>query len=192
MFENKYQTVPLPNGKVFKGMFPTIEWYNEMKKFVDFKDKRVMDYGCCTFSYGISALNDGALWVIGYDNEERKVRDSELAINSWGYGFGLNPKAGVALADIEVAAVKYCDVAILSMIIHWLKKPEETVKHIALRSEEVIIVFRYPQDFEEPGFYPTLEELDELLKESHIRMGNTKLSSTKEQNIMLVIYGRNI
>ena len=80
---SQYQTVPLPDGSVQVGLFPTIDWFQKIMCLVDFSNARVLDLGCCQFSYGIQALHQGAKEVIGVDHDRDRVLESRRNIQLW-------------------------------------------------------------------------------------------------------------
>lgn len=182
-----YQSVPLPDGTWIRGLFPTDQWFERIAAQVDFNGKTVEDLGCCQFSYGIQALNKGAKSVVGFDNSEERVRQSDELIKQWNYG----DRATVFKDTIETyekiwdSSTLQSDICIWSMILHWLNNPQ---KHIArLKGKTNVFVYRYPQGrAEDTGWRPTLDELDAVMGCKHRHA--EKLSETEAQNIMLAIY----
>jgi len=182
--ENSYQTVPLPTGEI-KGIFPTIEWYRKISKHLNFNGKTVLDLGCCTFSYGIQAINDGASLITGVENSDDRIRQCKDILTEWGIS-----KAEIIREDIEkfVPCGTY-DVIIFSMVIHWLENPEVNIKRLVCYGKKIVFVYRYPQEKKEIGYRPSIDQLDSLMGEK--AMIHEILSDTEEQRIHLVIYDRN-
>ena len=128
--DTDYQTVPLPDGTWARGLFPTDKWFEKIAAHVDFKGRSVDDLGCCQFSYGIQALNEGARFVAGIDNSKQRVDQSWALVEQW----GLQKKAMVVHGSIEelpttaINPGNKADITIWSMIIHWLSTPQQQKK----------------------------------------------------------------
>lgn len=181
-FTNSYQTVPLPNGKIINGTFDTITWFHAISKHIDFKNKTMLDIGCCEFSYGIQALNLGAAHITGLDSDQLRIDQSQSIIQECNYTDRTTLVKGFAE---EYEPLNH-DITLFSMVIHWMKDPEHHIKRILLKSNMAIFMYRVRGFAEDTGYLPTMEELDSLMGTSH--MVYETISDTKEQNIRLAIY----
>ena len=189
---DQYQTLLMSDGTIRQGIFPTIDWFNEIKKHVDFQGKVVLDLGCNSFSYGIQAIRSGAKFVVGIDNDQNRISESRAAILD--HEIITTEKTAIRLAKIEdFQPFPYVyDVTIFSMILHWLEDaPKQIQRYTDATKETVIFVYRYRQpDLKEEGYHPTLEELNAVVNLTPIH--HSMLSTTKEQNIGLTIYAKNL
>lgn len=189
MSKSQYQTVPLPDGEVQLGLFPTIEWYQAFTKYGQFHGSRVLDLGCCQFSYGIQALRDGAEHVVGIDHDEIRVRQSCENVKHWGFEQQSTIRNQDAVDYIECLYSSF-DVVIIGMLLHWL--PEDRAR-ILLRaswrntSKGLFIIYRLPT-VDGTGFCPTPKDLDHIL-ETEAR-GHEILMDTETQRIGLAVYDR--
>lgn len=186
--KDSYQTVPLPDGTVILGAFPTIEWYKAMAEHIDFKDKTVLDLGCCQFSYGVQAIADGAKFVTGVDNDPKREKQSREVIDTiWNF-----KNAEFFDVDIEEFVPQEYDIIIFSMIIHWLKDPELHIRRmLKTTKEKLVFIYRYPNpNKKEIGYRPSVYQLSTLLEQEPTI--HTWLSKTEAQNITLAIYDKNI
>lgn len=186
LFENSYQTLPLPDGSKIKGVFPTGEWFNAMSKYIDWQDKDVLDLGCCSFGYGLRAINLGAKFVTGVDNDPLRIEQAVYLIGEWDY-------------YCEACILEECiedyqcandwnthDIIIFSMVIHWLSEPEKVIKRMwDMTYDKLVFVYRLPEHTE-PGYRPSVDELSQLIGQQPI--ASEKLMDTDTQQIQLVIY----
>lgn len=177
-----YQTIPFPDGTIQKGAFDTIDWFKRMAKHVNFRDKILIDVGCCQFSYGIQALNKGAAYIYGLDSDAERIKESQENIIRCNYKENTCLEQGTA----EEYQPPKSNIILFSMIIHWLKNPEVHIKRLISNSNVAIFLYRVRGYDNDTGYLPTSEELDALVgqKHSHYEV----ISETKEQNIRLAIY----
>jgi len=162
LLDNLYQTIPLPNGNTLQGLFPTHEWYNSFASALPLFGKTILDVGCCTMSYGIQAIRDGAKFYTGVDNEPLRQQQSNYILDT------LPPiytsKSQYFLSNIEDFTPETHDIIIFSMIIHWLKDPEHHIQRLCKYAKEhIIFIYRHPQGLDEIGFRPEVAQLSFLL-----------------------------
>lgn len=157
---------------------PTDEWFSKILKYVDFKGKSVIDYGCAEGRMCRLAKDAGARWVTGIDSEA----SFELAMD-----------IDFELENIKDYKPEKHDMGIFSMIIHWIGK-EETVRQLPALNT-AIIIFREPNEgYQIPQngkWFPTLKELDKTL--SGFSRKHTEVLHTQDNNktIRLAIYEKN-
>lgn len=186
IIDDLYQTIPSPDGDVIQGLFPTIEWFEEIKKHVSFEDKSVLDVGCNVFSYGLQAILAGAMHVTGVDCALNCVQQSRIFIDAFNF-----TNAKVVQCEIEkYQPVQMYDVVIFSMILHHLKESQDHLKRLsAIAKEKVVVIYRHLSEEEsEPGWTPTFDELDDVI--SRIPLVHKFLLQTKEQYIGLGVYDK--
>lgn len=123
-----YQTIPLPNGKIEKGLFPTIDWFNRIAAHINFTDKTVLDIGCNNGSYCIQALNNGALHVEGREINKDFLRNFESYMGIWDF----NPwQYTISVGDIgDKTLFRYYDIAIFSMVIYWIEDAPKVISRV--------------------------------------------------------------
>lgn len=178
-----YQTIPLPTG-VREGLFPTIDWFQNMQIDVDFKGKTVLDLGCNEFSYGIQALLAGAKRVIGVDTNGSALADAHK------HAAAHNLSVVTIESKIEDLETISADIVIFSMIIHHLEDPEIHIKRFFDAATDKV-VFIYRNEFPgkpENGLHPLPEELDEIVGEEFLFQ--TTLMHTDKQYIKVSIYDK--
>jgi 16S rRNA G966 N2-methylase RsmD len=178
-----YQTLPIVDGTEIPGAFPTIEWFRKTLPYVEYKNRTLLDVGCCQGSFGIQALANGASSVTSIDSSTKRIEET---IKNIGERFPGNP-GKVIFARAEDFNPEQHDITVLSMIIHWLEEPEETIrKYVESTRERMVIIYRHKQQLQESGYIPSQEELDRLIASppSHHEF----LSETPEQNIKMAIY----
>ena len=179
-----YQTVPLPNNTVLSGLFPTIDWFNTINRYISFRDKTVLDLGCCEFSYGVQALVHKAEHVTGIDNDLKRIDQSKQVIDAWSFG----NQTKLIHSDIETwQPDKHYDITIFSMIIHWLKDPAMHIIRLFNIMDTAILIYRLPEK-DMPGYRPSIVELSTLLGREP--MIQKVLMDTPTQHIGLVIYDK--
>ena len=191
LLEDSYQNFPLPGGEMVEGMFPTYQWYQAMAEVVPIKNKTLLDLGCCTFGYGVQALMDGAAYVTGVEKELRRVQQSQEVLQRVG---DLRSKTGLhwtSIEDFYLGNSTY-DIVLFSMIIHWLKNPEDEIRRFwNVTNEHMVLIYRHVNEgVDEPGYRPTVEALDFLIGIKH--KAHCILSNTLEQNIHMVVYGAHL
>lgn len=179
---NLYQTMLLNDGTVINGAFDTIRWFNLVSDHVSFKDMVMLDIGCCQFSYGIQAINNGASHIIGVDSDQLRIDQSDYFINSCGY----KDKTTLIKSFAEELEVPDHDIVLFSMVIHWMKDPEFHIKRILSKSSTAIFMYRLRGYDDDSGYLPTRDELDALVGTKSFVYET--VSDTKEQNIRLAIY----
>lgn len=181
-----YQTIPLPDGSIEQGLFPTIDWFNNINKHVSFYDKTVLDLGCCQSSYGIQALQKGARFIIGIDNDINRINESQKYIQL----HNLDNQFLLLHKDIEsFLPGDRVDITIFSMIIHWLNNSKDCIKQYMNHCNTAIFIYRLPE-LNVTGFHPTLDELSELVNKPLIH--NSVIMDTNIQHIGLAIYGKSV
>ena len=177
-----YQTVPLPDGKELAGLFPTIDWFKEIAKHIDFSNKSILDIGCCQFSYGISALNSGASYAIGIDCDQQRLEESKHYIDLWGY----NEKTKLINSKAEELSVPHTDIILFSNVIHWMDNAEYHIARIVKNTKIVVFIYRVRGYEHDTGYLPTLDELNNVIgSKANV---HEVISDTLEQNIRLSIY----
>lgn len=185
----EYQTIPLPNGEVIKGLFPTDKWFKAISKKVNFKGLKVLDLGSCSFSYGLQALKAKANFVTGVEIVPERVENSKELLSYFGYS---NAEAIEGNIDNWKPSKEY-DVVIASMVMHWLKDaPKKLQELFKLADKHLVLVYRLPPEKGVcvDGYRPSVEALDKLFGQKHSH--SEKLMNTKEQQIQLVIYDKEI
>lgn len=181
--KDAYQTVPLPDGTCIQGLFPTVDWYRSFSRHLQIQDKTILDLGSCQFSYGIQALRDGAQSVLGIEKSDQRVDQSLRIISLWGF----QDRASVSKMEIQDFRPGSFDITVCSMVLHWLPNPEYLLRTFWDSAKEaLVVIWRYPQDFEEPGWHPSLDEMKAALGQEPMIF--EMLSSTKAQNIALGIW----
>lgn len=177
-----YQTIPLPNGDILPGLFPTMEWFAKIHNYIDFTGQSVLDLGCNEGAYCILASQAGATEILGIDSiDERLIKARELAI-LWNYSHIVYQQELIESFNPP----KLYDVIIFSMIIHWLKDAEAHIKRIAQYAKNLVFVYRAPLEVGESGFRPRDGDLDTLLSRP-VSYFST-LMETPNQLIKLAIY----
>jgi SAM-dependent methyltransferase len=184
-----YQTVPLPHDDWIDGVFPTIHWFSAINQVVSFQDKTVLDLGCCSFSYGVQAINNGAKFVTGVERVKESIDHCQYVIGQWGF----EDKTRLICDDIEeISEYDEHDIVIFSVVIHHLKEPEKTIrKLLSITTDKLVLVYRYPHEgVDEPGYRPTFTELSVAL--GKLPFHTSFISTTKKQNIALAVYDKSI
>jgi 16S rRNA G966 N2-methylase RsmD len=188
MPESQYQTVPLPDGSVQAGLFPTIEWFQEIAQHVDFRDTRVLDLGCCQFSYGIQALQSGACFVAGVDHDSTRTRQSNENIRLWKFERQCSVRNVDALDYIESIYLDF-DVVIVGMLLHWLVESQaKALLKGSWRNADraLVVIYRLPTA-DGTGFCPVSGDLDLILDAKGYHQ---MLMDTETQRIGLAVYKR--
>lgn len=144
-----YQEINIP------GSFPTVQWFNHFPK----TRGDVLDLGCNDGMLSILYRKHGARSVVGVDNNIECVENA-TALNR------LHKCESVKFIhqSIEDFVPESYDVAIFSMIIHWLKDPKEIIKNISNKTRDnVIFIWRLPnKNYTIPdngNYFPDLREL---------------------------------
>jgi len=186
MITEPYQSFYMPDGEFIEGAFPTTDWFKEMERHISFENKTVLDLGCATFSYGIEAIKSGARLVTGIDNTDKMVDGSRWLLKEYGFG-----NASVYKEKIEDCQPGEFDIVIFSMIIHWLEDAPNHIKRLSEKTQDkLVFIYRYPYPWKaEPGFRPSLDQLDRLIGQNH--WVSTTLMYTNDQYIQMVIYDKN-
>lgn len=158
------------------GVMPTNKWFEKIKAHVDFKEKKVIDIGCAEGIMSKLAKEAGASNVEAIDIKEEHFQPSgevhfihgKIEDNLWLSG----------------------DVAILSMIIHWIGK-EETLRQIQYQ-DTVVIIFREPNEgYQVPQngvWFPTLKELSKTFKGFKLKHTEKLMEQDNGKTIRLAIY----
>jgi len=186
MMDNAYQTVPLPDGNIQSGLFPTIEWFQAIAQSVDFTDARVLDLGCCQFSYGIQALQKGAKFVAGVDHDTDRIQQSNENIRQWGFKQQVAVRKADAVDYIEALYLHF-DIVIIGMLLHWLPElqAESLLKNSFHNAQRALVVIYRQPTADGTGFCPLPTDLDFILGDfGHHEM----LMETKTQRIGLAVY----
>lgn len=168
-----------------KGVFPTLDWFKAIKPHVDFKDKYVIDFGCCDGVLSILSKKEGAEKVSGIEHEQEKLTHaSHLAKGldiTW------------VLEDIKKLPTGKFDIGIFSMIIHWIGKGE--VKRWIPFADTFIYIYRQANvfyDHPDNGYwFPTQEELDIFMKGFSRKHSELLMEQDNNKKIVLAIYEKN-
>jgi len=178
-----YQTTPMPDGTLVKGLFATDEWFRRIKKHVDFEGKDFLDIGCCTCSYGIQAVAGGARSVIGVDESAGRISESRQILDTYGVD---NIELIHQRVEDFFPARRY-DIAIFSMVIYWIEDAEYHVKRLVDKVDgPAIFVFRLGEHDGSVYFQPTVSELSQVV--GRFPAVEETLVHTDEQHIELVIF----
>lgn len=153
-----YQTIKLPDGEIIQGTFPTLDWFDKIKKHISFKGKIVLDVGSCDGMYSILAFQEGAKEVVGIEQEKEHANDSAQLANIWKVPFSV-----LNMPVEEVTLTKHFDIVLFPMIIHWIG-PFETRKLESWATDYVVFIFREANEgYDKPEngkWFPALKDLD--------------------------------
>jgi len=180
-----YQTLLRKKITREKGSFPTDKWFEKIASYVDFLNKKVIDYGCSTGMLSILAAYDGAT-VLGIDNEKKHIEKAIKLSNEWG---GHAYFAHKEIKDMEYPTNH--DISLFSMIAHWIGKEE--VERIIKHTESVLIfIYRPKNDHyqipENGTWFPTQEELDKVCKDFEKIHTEVLQVQDNDKKIVLAIY----
>jgi len=136
------------------------------------------------FSYGIQAIAAGATEVVGVEVDPGKVGECWRILDHCGI-----MNAVIQQGRIEdYPFTQYHNVTIMSMIIHHLDNPTQIIQRAAKATSELVLVYRcLKPNTKEPGFRPTIHELDQVV--SLKPQAHFELMRTDTQYINLAIYG---
>jgi SAM-dependent methyltransferase len=179
-----YQTVPRPDGTTEYGLFQTIEWFDAISKWVNFRNRTVLDIGCNHFSYGLQAFSKGAEKVIGIDINQDALSNSLQNLNLWSIS---KDKYELVCGDISLNYnIPVHDIVIFSMVIYWINDAPTTIRRVLeYTKERAVFIFRPPTD-NTAHYQPTIQELSTLLGKEPI--AQEVLLDNDIQHIDMVIY----
>ena len=182
-----YQTYQTADGSIVKGFSPTIERFSHINKWVDFNGKNVLDLACNIGSFGMQAALAGALNVVGLDLNQEAVNKGNIIARS----FPLPVK--ISCRDIEsFEPSNTFDITIVSMIIHWLKKPQVCIKKFFNRTtDKFVLIYRFPTKTRgEVGWRPSVKELNILFGQEPY--ASVFFVQDKSDCVLMVIYDKRI
>lgn len=161
--DNLYQTISKPNGEIIKGAMPTLEWFDKIKQYVDFKDKTVLDLGCAEGMFSVLARQEGAKMATGIDSDKNRIKVAQDLSAEWGYD---NKFHTATIQDFEYP--HGYDIVIASLILHWLPNIHNELDRIeTITGQNFITINRTPNPHykipENGMWFPTNEELDATL-----------------------------
>ena len=180
-----YQTIQHADGTIEEGLFPTLDWFDKIKKHIKFKGNSVLDVGCCTGMLSILSLLEGASEVAGI---EKEIENCNVAV-----GLAEEYKVDLALVNERVEDIsldEHFDIVLFPMIIHWIGEGE-TKRLITWANKYVVFIYREKNEgYNHPDngiWFPSQKELDSL-KTLKLVHSETLMEQDNGKKINLAIY----
>lgn len=187
-----YQTIEHANGKVDEGVFPTLDWFREINRSINFDEKTVLDLGCGSGMYSLLAKRAGASEAVGVDESLARCEEFKALFNEYGL-----PGRVHCLRVEDTGFDKNYDIVLCNMILHWIDDTVGEFRRIAdATNNYLVVIFREANDcYQIPlggKWFTTEGELTTLAASCGFDRINCILLRVQDNNkrILLMIFKR--
>lgn len=185
-----YQTLIHQDGSIETGVFPTLEWFDEISKIVDWNGKSVIDLGCAEGMFSVLAMQKGAKRAIGIDVNPDMILKAKRLHEEYGLPHIIYQSKAESYYPLELH-----DIIIFSMILHWMDNVYYHFKRLTdCVKDTVICIYRTRNaSYKIPDngkWFPTKNELDVLAVTVGFKNVYTRclLTQDNDKEIYLSIY----
>ena len=186
-----YQTLMHRDGRVEPGVMPTLDWFDEVSKVVDWKGKSVLDVGCAEGMYSVAVQKKGAR-VVGLDVSPYMVVNAKSLRDEYGLRHPVYESKVESYYPLEVY-----DILMFSMILHLMDDVQYHFRRLANSVKDLIVCIYRTKNAsytipDNGKWFPTINEMDVLaiakgFKKIHHQL---LLTQDNEKEIYLSIYRR--